>query len=134
MSNETNELKICPWCDTEFIWDPEIGPENQCPYCENELSDYRSVFVNLVDEDEELLENQDESLVEHANPIICYHCLEQLVHIGNESYTANQFKFTSIAYSTELKLSQPFELEVYLCLQCYRVEKYLPEKNRNSLK
>jgi hypothetical protein len=38
--------QICPWCDTEIVWDPEIGPEKECPHCLNELGDYRSVSLS----------------------------------------------------------------------------------------
>jgi hypothetical protein len=38
---------ICPWCQTEIVWDPEIGPENECPHCLNELGDYRSIQVKI---------------------------------------------------------------------------------------
>lgn len=41
MSSEKKQ--ICPWCSMEIIWDPEIGPEKECPYCFNELSEYRTV-------------------------------------------------------------------------------------------
>jgi hypothetical protein len=29
--NEKDEV-ICPWCHTEIVWDPEIGPEEECPH------------------------------------------------------------------------------------------------------
>lgn len=48
----TEEKQICPWCQTEIVWDPEIGPEAECPHCLNELGDYRSISLT-VDEDEE---------------------------------------------------------------------------------
>lgn len=59
---------ICPWCQTEIVWDEELGPEEQCPHCLNELSDYRSVNVLGTDDengayvDEE--EDEDEVTVE----------------------------------------------------------------------
>lgn len=43
---------VCPWCSTEIVWDPEIGPENECPHCMNELGPYRSVKLNLADSEE----------------------------------------------------------------------------------
>lgn len=66
---------ICPWCQTEIVWDPEIGPEEMCPHCYNELSGYRSIQVKLqpltgerasqggipdIDEDEEDVLDEDE--------------------------------------------------------------------------
>jgi hypothetical protein len=47
---------LCPWCDTEIVWDEELGPEETCPHCLNELGDYREISVQLGgenDEDEE---------------------------------------------------------------------------------
>jgi len=47
------ENPICPWCQTEIVWDEEIGPERYCPHCENELSGYRTLQVGLDGLDEE---------------------------------------------------------------------------------
>ncbi|MFC0211465.1 hypothetical protein ACFFK0_03210 [Paenibacillus chartarius] len=41
------DTTICPWCQTEITWDPDLGPEEICPHCYNELSGYRSIQVNL---------------------------------------------------------------------------------------
>ncbi|WP_211746726.1 hypothetical protein [Paenibacillus sp. Marseille-Q4541] len=32
------ETTVCPWCQTEIVWDEELGPEEECPYCHNPLS------------------------------------------------------------------------------------------------
>ncbi|QHT62659.1 hypothetical protein GXP70_23565 [Paenibacillus lycopersici] len=42
---------ICPWCQTEIVWDEEIGPERHCPHCENELSGYRTLQLDLNDDE-----------------------------------------------------------------------------------
>lgn len=34
---------VCPWCETNIIWDEEIGPEKYCPHCDNEISGYRTL-------------------------------------------------------------------------------------------
>ncbi|WP_054955941.1 hypothetical protein [Paenibacillus dakarensis] len=47
------EPTICPWCQTEIVWDEEIGPEENCPHCDNELKGYRSISVTLDDSEEE---------------------------------------------------------------------------------
>ncbi|MDP5276586.1 hypothetical protein [Chengkuizengella axinellae] len=50
---ESESKEICPWCDTEIVWDEEIGREEQCPHCLNELSNYRTMNVDLdLEEDE----------------------------------------------------------------------------------
>ena len=52
---EMSTNTICPWCDTEIVWDEVLGPEEECPYCHNELQQYRSLNVNIeVDEEEEI--------------------------------------------------------------------------------
>jgi hypothetical protein len=53
MSQET-----CPWCHTDIIWDKEIGREEECPHCFNELDDYRSIKIK----------GNSEELVKGANP------------------------------------------------------------------
>lgn len=52
------EQVICPWCATEISWDEEIGPEENCPHCENELNGYRTMQFG-IGEDEELFEDED---------------------------------------------------------------------------
>lgn len=51
------DTTICPWCDSEIVWDPEFGPEELCPHCHNELNGYRTLNIALdEDEDEEYVE------------------------------------------------------------------------------
>lgn len=42
-----SDNQICPWCNTEIVWDEEIGPEETCPHCSNELSRFRSVKLQV---------------------------------------------------------------------------------------
>lgn len=42
-------MTICPWCNMEIIWDEELGPEEECPYCHNDLKGYSDI---ADDEDE----------------------------------------------------------------------------------
>lgn len=58
--DSTNKSQVCPWCQTEIVWDPEIGPEDTCPHCLNELGGYRSLKLKLAD-DELSLEEEEES-------------------------------------------------------------------------
>jgi len=50
---------ICPWCQTEIVWDEEVGPEPYCPHCDNELDGYRTISFS-VDHDEEETEDEQE--------------------------------------------------------------------------
>ncbi|WP_440118061.1 hypothetical protein [Paenibacillus sp. QZ-Y1] len=45
------EATVCPWCQTEIVWDEELGPEEECPYCHNELKGYRTLNINVGDEE-----------------------------------------------------------------------------------
>ncbi|WP_322923062.1 hypothetical protein [Paenibacillus campi] len=47
------DTTVCPWCHSEIVWDPELGPEEFCPHCGNELSGYRTLSIELDDEDEQ---------------------------------------------------------------------------------
>lgn len=53
------ETTVCPWCQTEIVWDEEIGPEDTCPHCQNELKGYRTLNIQLGDEEEEPEEQVD---------------------------------------------------------------------------
>src|SRR5690606_22662013 len=39
------QTQVCPWCQTEIVWDEQLGPETNCPHCYNELTEYRTVNV-----------------------------------------------------------------------------------------
>ncbi|RCX17436.1 hypothetical protein DFP94_109161 [Fontibacillus phaseoli] len=52
------DTTICPWCQTEIVWDEELGPEEECPYCHNELKGYRTLNIALGSDEE--LEEEDE--------------------------------------------------------------------------
>lgn len=47
------DTTVCPWCHSEIVWDPEIGPEEFCPHCGNELNAYRTLSIELDEEEEE---------------------------------------------------------------------------------
>ncbi|MDO7907400.1 hypothetical protein Q5741_13385 [Paenibacillus sp. JX-17] len=47
------EPTVCPWCYTEIVWDEEIGPEEHCPHCMNELGGYRTLSIQIDDEEED---------------------------------------------------------------------------------
>lgn len=48
-----SDRQICPWCQTEIVWDEEIGPEETCPYCLNELGEYRTLQIELNREEDD---------------------------------------------------------------------------------
>ncbi|CAM2994243.1 hypothetical protein PASE110613_11195 [Paenibacillus sediminis] len=58
------ETTVCPWCQTEIVWDEEIGPEEVCPHCGNELKGYRTINVQIDRPDDE---NTDEMTEDDYN-------------------------------------------------------------------
>jgi hypothetical protein len=44
--------EVCPWCQTDILWDEEIGPEETCPHCYNELKSYRTIEIKAAAEAE----------------------------------------------------------------------------------
>jgi hypothetical protein len=52
--SQNEQQQVCPWCQMEIIWDPEFGPENECPHCLNELGGYRTLPLT-VDEADDLV-------------------------------------------------------------------------------
>lgn len=64
-----HSTQICPWCDTEIVWDEELGPEEFCPHCGNELKGYRTISIGLNAGDAEEAEEQEDDLLAGAwNP------------------------------------------------------------------
>jgi hypothetical protein len=55
-----NEVVICPWCHMEITWDPEFGPEEECPHCFNELKAYRSLPLGGAIEHETDFDDEDD--------------------------------------------------------------------------
>lgn len=136
--------QICPWCNTEIVWDEEIGPETECPHCYNELTDYRTVTFPLkpelpdFDEDsdddwnqytrtaEKILDAQDEALE-------CPQCQEYMVKAGEMKVDEKQFM--PLAANPELPpfLEAPFRIELFVCSHCFAVLQRLGSKDRNEL-
>ncbi|WP_438446559.1 hypothetical protein [Gorillibacterium sp. sgz5001074] len=55
-----NKSQVCQWCQTEIVWDPEIGPEETCPHCLNELGGYRTVKLKLKQDNGDLALEEDD--------------------------------------------------------------------------
>jgi hypothetical protein len=109
---------VCPWCQTEIVWDEETGPESVCPYCENELGAYRTIHIGL--------EPEDESAQEVVEGSECSYCGETTVLAGHQTVTAETFVPVGA-------LKPPFTLDVYLCPSCMQVQYVLSELNRRRL-
>ncbi len=151
-----NEEVVCPWCQTEIVWDPEIGPEEECPHCFNELSDYRSikltvkqtgqplVFGEDAEDDEDLAgawDDEDRPLDAYGEMIQkltdaqeeapeCPICHEFMLLAGAE--TIPEGAFTSHVHEVlgQSFLYAPVTLNVFVCPSCFKVEKFLSDADR----
>jgi hypothetical protein len=135
---------ICPWCDAEIVWDEETGPEDSCPHCLNDLGDYRSVSLDGIADDEEVIDehNEDEMphvvkmetstelleyarsvLVEQEEWLLCGHCEEAMLHIGTQTVETALFKPRKV--KGKVVLQPPFSYEVFVCPNCDKLEQVL---------
>lgn len=71
------ETTVCPWCHTEIVWDEELGPEDVCPHCFNELNEYRTLNIQLDSDDEQEKEQESEE-EEEADPFWEHAALDPL--------------------------------------------------------
>jgi hypothetical protein len=152
----SNEEIVCPWCQTEIVWDPEIGPEDECPHCFNELSDYRSIQLTVKQtgqplvlgedaEDEEDLagawDDSNEPLDSYGAAVLhmtdeqeeapdCSSCHELMLLAGNEIQATESFVPHVAKLLGKSFLKAPFALNVYVCPSCFKVEKYLADADR----
>jgi hypothetical protein len=152
---EMEHLAICPWCDTEIVWDGEIGPEEHCPHCYSELGAYRSIQISLQDEEddeqlpqklksEDLLDDQvwegkdDVIYTENIQKLVsaqketleCNHCFEFLLYMGVESTQAENFTSATAKLLEKDVVYAPMDMDVYVCPTCFKVEKYISVQSR----
>lgn len=136
--------QICPWCNTEIVWDEEMGPEKECPHCYNELTDYRTVtfplkpdamdFEEESDEDwnrytrtaEKILDAQDEALE-------CPQCQEYMVKAGELAVDGKQFVPNAANPGLPPFLEAPFQIELFVCSHCFSVLQRLAGSDRARL-
>ncbi|WP_281885224.1 hypothetical protein [Paenibacillus sp. YYML68] len=151
---------ICPWCQTEIVWDPEIGPEESCPHCLNDLGPYRSVQLTVkqnghaiqFDDDEEYdeldeldledvmeLEAMDEyeegvqRILDHQDTAPeCSSCQSFMLFAGVQSMPAGFLPYVQPALKKTL-VQPSFATQVYICPSCFKVEQVLEEKDRIAM-
>lgn len=46
-------VTLCPWCQSEIPIEEGQEPDKYCPVCENELDGYRTLTLDIGDEEEE---------------------------------------------------------------------------------
>ena len=151
------EKTTCTWCESEIIWDPEIGPEKYCPHCDNELSGYRTIEVDADDvaenEEEEYNWDEDEEgrgilrsareLATHSviSQILneqfevpeCPNCREFMLETGTQTVGAQGDFEAKLSPNQTPLLKTPFKVIHYVCPSCYRTENYLNYEDRKHL-
>ena len=141
---------ICPWCDAESSWDEEIGAEEHCPYCLNELGDYRSLSIASDDIDERGAEIEHRAnattdvgagdisfheytkalLAEQTNWHICQECDEPMIHIGQQIMTGPLMQVRVWQGTPVLPL--PITTDMFVCPSCNRLEQLLSSKDAQT--
>ncbi|WP_248930183.1 hypothetical protein [Paenibacillus hamazuiensis] len=144
--------QVCPWCQTEIVWDPEIGPEETCPHCLNELGGYRSIKLKVKqtgeqlvfddeDEDEELSDDDIFTYEENVQQLLdrqeetpeCPSCHEFMLLAGTQKITEETFKPAPNDLLPRPLLKPPFNTKVFICPACFRMETQLGEEERTAL-
>jgi len=60
---------ICPWCQSEIMQEEGMEPDKICPVCDNELDGYRTLKLNIgedEEEDEEQYDDEVEVMADHS--------------------------------------------------------------------
>ncbi|MBE1441570.1 hypothetical protein [Paenibacillus sp. OAS669] len=155
--------QVCPWCQTEIVWDPEIGPEETCPHCFNELGDYRSINLKVGQDEQEVdLDEEEADDPEDDEDLEDYEDYEEFE--GIEDYeegvqrvldTQEDTPECPVCHSFMLltgthtmpqgfvpvippRLNQPLvkaahSTKVFVCPSCFRVEQVLSEEDRLAM-
>jgi hypothetical protein len=135
--------QICQWCDNEIVWDPEIGPEEFCPHCFNELGkNYRTINVGPDDEFgeengfeyasyEDAMDNV--RALQTSSPE-CVTCGELMVEAGEEVFGQGSGYRPIATLAGEPLLKAPFTLITYVCPSCFEVKRSLSETDREKWK
>ncbi|RKP53948.1 hypothetical protein D7Z26_11180 [Cohnella endophytica] len=60
---------ICPWCQSEIIQEEGQEPEKYCPVCDNELDGYRTLKLNIGEDEDEYDDEEDDAGEDQATVI-----------------------------------------------------------------
>lgn len=152
----------CPWCESDIIWDKEIGPEKYCPHCENELSGYRTLEIDAEldeeednerqysdddsdwdDDDKGILRTTREIAVNNAVQSLlneqyempeCTNCREYMVEAGTQSVGEHGGFEAKKAPESGLPLvNHNMKVIWYVCPSCYRTDSYLSLNDRKQM-
>ncbi|MFH5185932.1 hypothetical protein ACHHV8_26640 [Paenibacillus sp. TAB 01] len=148
--------QLCPWCQTEIVWDPEIGPEDTCPHCFNELGQYRSIqlqvrptgeevtYEELDDYEEDYEEDEDFDVMDDYEEGVqrvldtqeeapeCSACQSLMLLAGHQKALPG-FEPNAPKPLKKPLLKTDYAVKVYVCPSCYKVEQVLSEQDRSGL-
>ncbi|PYI53166.1 hypothetical protein [Paenibacillus flagellatus] len=138
---------VCPWCQMEIVWDEEIGPEETCPHCFNELNDYRSLHVRLDGDDLELTSDDDDELTElggyelnvrkrldqQEDGMECVRCQDDMILAGTMQVDERSFTPAASSETAPAFLKPPFRVNLFVCPSCFSVAQTLSDEDRVRL-
>jgi len=154
------EQQTCPWCETDIIWDEELGPEKYCPHCDNELSGYRTLDMDQLldaEEDDELEDHsqwdeEEETTIlrstrelavgsvmqrlidEQLEAPECTNCREYMLEAGTQTIgQAEDFQANNNNVTSKPILNSTFKVIWYVCPSCYRTDSYLALHDRKHV-
>ena len=139
--DQQEEAVVCPWCQSEIVWDPVLGPEETCPYCSNELTDYRSLHIELERNDEaqeiDKLHPVDRYKVSvkewlglQEDGLECPYCQETMMYAGLWTVTKDSFQPHVVEPIGQPFLPAPFAIKTFVCPSCFKVEWTLSDADR----
>lgn len=115
-----DEPVICPWCQTEIVWDEELGPERYCPHCENELSGYRTLQLGLDDEEEDE-EEADSSLLSVKNAAAGNGSGDGDGDYGDDAVDFSEYSSDRLALNGTMERLLEDQLEAPECPTCHEL-------------
>lgn len=137
------QSQVCPWCQTEIVWDEDLGPETTCPHCYNELTEYRTVHVRrdaAIAFDEEPNDEwnrytraAERYLDAQEDTPECPQCQEYMVLAGEQVVSEASFAPRPALPGLPSFLTPPFRLETYVCSYCFTVHQRLPDREKRAL-
>lgn len=91
---------ICPWCQSEIIQEEGQEPEKFCPVCDNELDGYRTLKLNIGDEEDE----EDELDEEEDSPMVSID--EDIGWVEDEEFTETDDELQQFEETVEQLLNE----------------------------
>ncbi|GEM_PF-1872206 len=146
--------QVCPWCDTEIVWDEEIGAEDMCPHCFNMINEYRTLGVTLDESgDSEEKDGLSEQSVGTALPrnwdqfdkqvkqymegqeeeAECEHCHEPMIAIGDMEVDRSRFLPRMPEFGGPPLLQPPFAVTWFVCPYCHATRNKLAAEAQSKV-